>query len=608
MDRYSAPPERIGACPVEEGGFRFRVWAPRARRLAVEYPDRSGPPLPLVRGDRGYFEATDPEAKVGERYWVRLGRRRLPDPASRSQPDGLWGPSALVDPSRLGIDRAADRDVDLSRAVLYEMHVGTFSAAGTFAGAVEHLDALAALGVTAVELLPIEEERGERGWGYGPVHQFAVRRSYGGPVGFAKFVNAAHARGLAVLLDVVYNHWSTPARFLERFGPYFHATASTPWGPTPNMDGPGADEVRSYLFESARLWLEDYGVDGFRLDAVHEVYDRSSVPFWAEFSARCRALGERLGRRPVLIAESDLNDTKIFRPPSAGGWGLDAQWSDDFHHALHATLTGERSGYYADFGSLELLARAFERPFRFEGEYSVFRKRTHGSPAGNVEPSRFVAFDQNHDQVGNRGDGARLTTLLSPGLARIGLGLLLFAPYVPMLFMGEEYGEVRPFFFFADPPTALAHRLVRGRLRQLRSNGFEVPPPDPVDPATQDRCRLDWARAVSPEGIAHRALVAALLALRRELPALQPGGATSATATEDRRTLRVQRNLGRSTAVLFANLGSSAARFDLEPSVPWSVRLRSYESTSPRNIDTTELPAANPFEVPRESFAILAGP
>jgi len=604
MGGYGAPEEWVGAVPAPEGGFRFRVWAPHVRRLSVEFPDRARPSVALARAERGYFEATDPEARAGDRYWLRLGRRRLPDPASRSQPDGLWGPSALVGPMQLGIDRARSHDVDLAHAVLYELHIGTFSTGGTFDGAIEHLEELASLGVTAVELLPIEEERGERGWGYGPVHQFAVRRAYGGPSGLARFVNAAHARGLAVLLDVVYNHWSVQARFLERFGPYFHATASTPWGPTPNVDGPGADEVRRYLFDNARLWLENFRVDGFRLDAVHEVYDRSSRPFWAEFSDYCRALGDRLGRRPVLIAESDLNDTKVVRPPAAGGWGLDAQWSDDFHNALHAALTGERAGYYADFGSLSQLARTFERPFRFEGEYSVFRKRTHGSPAGDVGPFRFVVFDQNHDQVGNRGDGARLTTLLSPGLVRVALGLLLFAPYVPMLFMGEEYGERRPFYFFADPPAAFARRMVQGRLRHLRSNGFTEPPPNPVEPSTQELCRLDWARAASADGVAHRAFVASLLALRREEPALL-GSATTARAWEEERRLEVRRSRGSTAVLLLANLGRAMARFELEPSGRWTTILRSDEPGCSRNGVTLPRAGTSPYELPAESCAIL---
>lgn len=574
--------ERLGAVPALGGGFRFRVWAPRARRVIVVYLGRRERRFPLKRGDNGYFEGTDSAARAGDSYWLSVDRRRFPDPASRSQPQGTPGPSALVDLPSLGEHGATGSSVDLARAVLYELHVGTFSPEGTFDGARSRLPALARLGVTAVELLPVEEERGERGWGYGPVLHFAVKRAYGGPEGLLRFVAAAHAAGLGVLLDVVYNHWSVQAGFLERFGPYFHPRASTPWGPTPNVDGPGSDEVRQYFWDNARMWLEEYGVDGFRLDAVHEVHDRSSRPFWGEFSEHCRSVAARWGGRPVLIAESDLNDIRILRPVAEGGWGLDAQWSDDFHHALHAALTGERAGYYVDYGPLAALARAFERPFLFEGGYSRYRERRHGAPAVGVAPTRFVVYDQNHDQVGNRGDGARLTTLLPPGLVRVGLGLTLFAPYVPMLFMGEEYGETRPFYFFADLPRVFAHRLSAGRLRQLRAHGFREPPPDPSDPATFERSRLNWAAADAAEGQAFRTFVTELLRLRRELPALRSAGTVSARAWEDERQLVVRREFDGATAVLLANLGPLARRFShVDWPGEWAERLCSDDFRPP---------------------------
>jgi maltooligosyltrehalose trehalohydrolase len=556
----------LGAVPMPDGGFHFLVWAPNARRVSVVFPDQDRPAVRLEPFENGYFEGTDPLSQSGQRYWLRVDGHRLADPTSRSQPEGPAGPSALVDLSAWRRRVLARHSLDLSRAVLYELHVGTFSPEGTFAGALGRLPQLVDLGVTAVELMPVEEERGERGWGYGPVHQFAVSRSYGGPEGLSQFVVAAHRAGLGVLLDVVYNHWSHQASFLERFGPYFHMTASTPWGPTPNLDGPGGPEVRRYLLESAQLWLEHYGVDGFRLDAVHEIHERAGHPFWAEFSDHCRAVGARSGRRPVLIAESALNDVGILRPTSEGGWGLDAQWSDDFHHALHAALTGERAGYYIDYGPLPMLAQAFERPFLLEGGYSRYLGRAHGKPAEGFGPEHFVVFDQNHDQVGNRGDGARLTTLLPPGLARVALGLTLFAPYVPMLFMGEEYGETRPFYFFADPPPRFARRLTEGRLRQLREHGFADAPPDPGEEATFERSRLDWDAAEAPAGRTFRAFVSELIRLRRELPALGPGGTLVARAGEEPPHLVIRRDRGNASAVLLANLAPVAGRI---PDVGW---------------------------------------
>ncbi len=613
MASNAEPDDRLGAVPAPGGGYRFRVWAPRAKRVAVVYP---GPPrrrFPLDRKDRGYFLGVDPRAARGMPYWLAVDRTLLPDPASRSQPRGNEGPSALVDLSAFGDPPIAAASVDLAHAVLYELHLGTFSKEGTFEGAIAHLDDLADLGVTAVELLPIEEERGERGWGYGPVHQFAVRRAYGGPEGLLRFARAAHGLGLGVLLDVVYNHWSVQASFLERFGPYFHPRATTPWGPTPNVDGPGSDEVRRYLFDNARMWLEEYGLDGFRLDAVHEVYDRSPRPFWGEFSVACKSAGARTGRQPVLIAESDLNDTKILKPVTEGGWGLDGQWSDDFHHALHAALTGERGGYYADYGPLALLARAFERPFLFEGAYSGHRARRHGASSEGFGADRFVVYDQNHDQVGNRSDGARLTTLVSPGLARVALGLTLFSPYVPMLFMGEEYGEKRPFYFFSDPPPRFTRRLVTGRLRQLQANGFADPPPDPTDLRTFEQSRLDWGADRTTEGVACRRLVAELLRLRRELAALGEPGTVSAHAWEEERCLRVRRDAGAFTAVLLANFAERTRRFeDLGPG-PWAERLSSDRPRLDRSRgeDRDDGPGVEPMggEAPvwvsPESFVVL---
>lgn len=572
----SAESDRLGAVPVADGGFHFRVWAPRARRVNVVYDGTRARRFALERVDNGYFVGRDPRATAGDLYRFEVDRRRLPDPASRSQPRGFRGPSALVDLMAFEGRVPAISDPRLANSVLYELHLGTFSPQGTFDEARVHLESLARLGVTAVELLPVEEERGDRGWGYGPVLQFAVRRSYGGPGGLLRFVAAAHRVGLSVLLDVVYNHWSGEARFLEHFGPYFHPRASTPWGPTPNVDGPGSDEVRRYFFENARMWLVEYGVDGFRLDAVHEIFDRSARPFWGEFSEYCRAVTAPLHRRPLLIAESDLNDVRILRPVSEGGWGLDAQWSDDFHSALHAALTGERAGYYVDFGPLDLVARAFEHPFLLEGTYSRYKDRRYGAPAVGVRPEQFVVFDQNHDQVGNRGDGARLTVLLPHGLARVALGLTLFSPYVPMLFMGEEYGETRPFYFFANPPPVAGLRVKTDRLRQLEAHGFPKPPPDPSLRSTFERSQLDWNASETPGGLATRALVSDLLRLRRELPALRPGGSTQARAWEEERLLLVRRDADTAAAALLANIGPVPRRFpDLGAPGLWIERLRS---------------------------------
>ncbi|MGA8537540.1 MAG: malto-oligosyltrehalose trehalohydrolase [Thermoplasmata archaeon] len=560
---------RLGAFPYLRGGVQFRVWAPRARAVRVSLTGASRSTFDLFPEERGYFSAVVPSAHPGDRYRFRLGGRRFPDPASRSQPDGLSGPSEVVDPGAFDWSDSTWRPPPLPRSVLYELHVGTFTESGTLDSAIPRLARLAELGITTVELLPVSEERADTGWGYGPVFSFAVRRSYGGAPALQRFVDAAHGIGLAVVLDIVFNHWSGEAAFLERFGPYFHPRATTPWGPTPNFEGPGSDEVRRYFFECARAWLRDFHIDGFRLDAVHEVRDRPGPPFWAELSQVVRSEEARQAKPSCLIGESDLNDVRILRPVSDGGWGLDAQWADDFHSALHAALTGERQGYYADFGPLESLARAFEKPLLLQGGYSVFHGRRYGAPIGNVDPERFVVFDQNHDQVGNRGDGARLTTLLPGELPHVALALLLWSASVPMLFMGEEYGETRPFYFFTDPSLRSGARVQGGRNRELRARGYRRMPPNPSLRSTFDRSHLDWSEAESPRGRAFGRLVATLVALRRDLPALRPGGRVEARAWEDARLLSVHRETPQGAAVLLANVGEKPARF---PSVHWAGR------------------------------------
>ncbi len=557
----------LGATPDPAGGFRFRVWAPRATRVEIEYASDSHRLLLERVHTSGYFEGRDPAASPGTRYWIQLDEHRWPDPASRSQPDGGLGPSALTDLAAAGRPSALASPVELARSAIYELHVGAFTQGGTFLDVVPHLEELADTGITAIELLPVVEDGGERGWGYGPIFQFAPRRAYGGPAGLLRLVDAAHRAGVAVLLDVVYNHWGPGSGFLEEFGPYFHPRATTPWGPTPNLIAAGSDEVRRYFFENGRMWIEEYGLDGFRLDAVHEIYDRAPHRFWAEFSDASEAAGVRVGRHPILIAESDLNDVQILRPTALGGWGLDGQWSDDFHHALHAALTGERMGYYADYGPLATLARAFERPFVFEGQFSRGKGRRHGASSAGTAPGHFVVFDQNHDQVGNRGDGARLTTLLSPAQARAALALTLLSPYVPMLFMGEEYGETRPFYFFGDPPAAARERLAQGRIRDLRENGFETPPPDPSEVTTLEASRLDWARADSEEGRSRRRFVRALLKARGSRPGWSGPGATETRFSEIDRWLAVCRSWAGGAMLLLANLGERAVQL---PPLPWS--------------------------------------
>jgi maltooligosyltrehalose trehalohydrolase len=493
----------LGASPQPDGTTEFRVWAPRPQRVAVRLRGEDH-----AANEEGYgvYAARLPSG-AGERYEIVLDGTAWPDPASRHQPDGLRGPSAVVDPGSFAWSDRDWRGVALEDLVIYELHVGTFTDDGTFDAVIPHLAALRELGVTAIELMPVADFPGTRGWGYDGVYLSAAHRAYGGPEGLARLVDAAHAAGLAVLLDVVYNHvGASGQKALEAFGPYFTERYSTFWGDALNYDDADCDPVREWVLQSAEGWVRDFHLDGLRLDAIHAIYDFSAKHLLAELGERVRAA------RPgaLVIAESGLGDPKVIRPSEIGGLGLDANWADDFHHALRVLLTGERDGYYADFGEVAQLAKAYRRPFVHDGTWSEVRRRIFGAPAFDRPPAQFVVFDQNHDQVGNRAFGDRL-----PAEVRsLAAFCTLLSPFTPLLFMGEEYGEPAPFQFFSDhidPEIAQATR--EGRRREFAafaSFGEEVP--DPQDPETFRRSKL--TRREEP-GL--RDLYAKLLRVRREL-------------------------------------------------------------------------------------------
>ncbi len=473
----------------------FRVWAPRARQVDLVLGDggRHGLDGP---DDRGWFTVEVAGAGPGDDYAYSLdGGPPRPDPRSAWQPAGVHGPSRLVDHGAFAwTDGAWDGGVPLAEAVVYELHVGTFSPEATYDGVVPKLDHLVDLGVTAVELLPVVEYPGRWGWGYDGVDLYAPKSADGGPEGLKRLVDACHARGLSVIVDVVYNHLGPAGNYLSEFGPYFTDRYSTPWGEAVNLDGPDSDAVRAFVVDNALMWLRDYHADGLRLDAVHAIVDTSATHILEELAARVDDLEAQLGLPKFLVAESDLNDPRMVAERSAGGYGIDAQWSDDFHHALHALLTGERAGYYGDFGSMAQLAKALRQAFVYDGGYSAHRRRRHGrSPAG-LPATRFLGYLQNHDQVGNRADGARTSMLLSDGLLRAAAALVLLGPSVPMLFQGEEWGAATPFLYFTDHEDPKLGRAVsEGRRREFAAFGWspsEVP--DPQAPKTFEQSRLDW--------------------------------------------------------------------------------------------------------------------
>jgi maltooligosyltrehalose trehalohydrolase len=506
----------------------FAVWAPEAGSVAVVVDGTAHPMVPadsIQHADRaGWWEARVDGAGHGTDYAYALdGADPLPDPRSRCQPDGVHAASRVWDPAAAPApDDTAWTGRGLPGAVIYELHVGTFTPGGTFDAAVERLDHLVELGITHVEVLPLNAFDGTRGWGYDGVLWFAVTENYGGPDGFRRFVAACHERGLAVVLDAVYNHLGPSGAYLDRFGPYFLGT--NVWGPSLNLDGAGSDTVRAYILENVAMWFTDFGVDALRLDAVHALRDSRATHLLEDMAVTADGLAATLGRPCTLIAESDLNDPRLVTPREAGGYGLDAQWCDDVHHALHSTLTGETQGYYVDFGQLDTLARVLREAFVHSGTWSTFRGRTHGRPVdlNRVPGHRFVAYLQDHDQIGNRAAGDRLSASLSPGLLACGAALVLCSPFTPMLFMGEEWGASTPWAFFVgfDDPV-LADAVRTGRAEEFAGHGWggaEVP--DPTDVRTFERSRLDWSEPDEGQHAWLLEVYRTLIALRRTEPEL----------------------------------------------------------------------------------------
>src|SRR3954464_14680598 len=497
----------LGAVPGGAGTVEFRGWGPHPERgdVRVRGADHE------LRSEGFGVRSARVEAAAGDDYVFLLDGAALPAPASAHQPDGLRGPSRIVDARAFEwTDAGWHGAAELQDAVLYELHVGTFTAEGTFEAAIEHLPELARIGVTHIEVMPVAEFPGARGWGYDGVYISAAQSSYGGPLGLQRLVDAAHAAGLGVILDVVYNHvGASGGGALAAYGPYFTDKYSTFWGEAMNYDDADSDPVREWVLQSAEGWIRDFHIDGLRLDAIHAIYDSNAKHV-------LRALAERVhGRnhRALVISESGLNDPKVTRPGSAGGYGHDAAWADDFHHALRVLLTGDRAGYYEEFGRVEQLGKAFRRPFVHDGDYSTFRRRRFGAPANDRPVQEFVVFDQNHDQVGNRAFGDCLPDEARP----LAAFCTLVSPFVPMLFMGEEYGERAPFQFFTDhidEKIAVATRDGRRREFAAFAEFSAEDVPDPQDPGTFERSKL------TREGDATtRALYAKLLRARRELPA-----------------------------------------------------------------------------------------
>jgi maltooligosyltrehalose trehalohydrolase len=500
----------------------IRVWAPDARAVDIRANSRT---LGMMKGDGGWWSSVDPIPTGTDYAFLIDGEGPFPDPRSPYQPQGVHGPSQCVDHAAFPWTDQHWQPAPLSSAVIYELHIGTFTPEGTFDSARTRLDHLASLGVTHVELMPVQEFSGDWGWGYDGVDLYAPHHVYGAPDDLKRLVDACHSKGLAVLLDVVYNHLGPTGNYLSRFGPYFTKKYSTPWGEALNLDGPQSDEVRRFLCDNALMWLRDYHIDGLRIDAIHAIFDVSATHFLEQLAREVDELEAHTGRHLTLIAESDLNDPRVVTPLEYGGYGIDAQWNDDFHHALHTTLTGERSGYYEDFHGLVDLVKSLRDAFVYDGRYSPHRRRHHGRKPQALSGSRFVGFLQNHDQVGNRAKGERISQSMSLGRLQIGAALVLCSPFVPLLFQGEEFGASAPFAYFthhSDPDLASA--VTEGRRAEFAAFGWrpeEVPDPQALE--TFSRAKLNWDEI---DHEPHKTLLdwyRRLIALRKGTPDLADG-------------------------------------------------------------------------------------
>jgi len=558
----------LGATPLEGGRCNFSVWAPRAERVEVRLV---GPPerlLHLKPRERGYFQGDLDGVAPGSLYFYRLdGVKDRPDPASRFQPEGVHGPSQVISPQFPWEDQGwcgpALRDY-----VIYELHVGVFTPQGTFDAIIPYLTELKDLGVTAVELMPVAQFSGERNWGYDGAYPFAVQNTYGGPAGLKRLVNACHRLGLAVVLDVVYNHLGPEGNYLWDYGDYFTNHYRTPWGDAVNFDRSHSDEVRRFFLENALYWITDCHIDALRLDGLHAIIDQSAQPFLAQLARAVHEQAERLGRRVYLVAESDHNDAHLIRAPELGGYGLDAHWNDDFHHAVHTLLTGEQYGYYQDFGRLEQLAKAFREGFIYSGQYSAYRRRRHGSSGRDLPPHRFVAFAQNHDQAGNRPGGERLSRLVSSEALKLAAGVVILAPFLPLLFMGEEYGEVAPFHYFISyQDQDLVEAVRRGRREEFSAFAWAADLPDPQSEETFLSAKLNHGLCQVERHRLLREFYRELLRLRREALTFAGNGSADLEVNhyEKEKVLLVRRAGGTLETAMVCNFQASSRSLDL----PW---------------------------------------
>jgi maltooligosyltrehalose trehalohydrolase len=616
----------LGATYLGEDRYDLNLWAPKASAVTLRLLDPQERLVPMQPTGGGFYQVHVEGVAPGTRYFFRLTDQESgeskdrPDPTARALPEGVHGPSQLIDP-HFDWGDASWAGIPLQHFMIYELHVGTFTPEGTFDAVIPHLAQLKELGITAIELMPVAQFAGDRNWGYDGVAPFAVQDSYGGPVALKRLVNACHQAGLAVVLDVVYNHFGAEGNYLWDYGPYFTDRYHTPWGDAVNFDGPGSDQVRRYFIENAVYFLRDFHIDALRLDAVHAMLDFSATPFLEELAAVVDREAVHLNRRVYLIAESDLNDARLVRSRENHGDGLDAQWSDDFHHALHVLLTGDSQGYYRDFVDesgaqpLQFLVKALREGFVYSGQYSVVRGRRHGNSSREIPAYRFVVCIQNHDQVGNRMNGERLTALTSWARAKLGAALLLLAPYVPLLFMGEEYGETAPFLFFTSNNDETLVELVReGRKREFSDFMAQGEPADPYAEETFQRSKLNHALAQEGQHRELRDFYRTLIQLRKTLPALEllskdhtavhTFGAGSEGDSPEERVLLLHRWYGEDQVIALFNFANVECQLQLPfPAGTWQKLTDSSLGQAPFPAEVIS-PGQVEITLPAESFAL----
>jgi maltooligosyltrehalose trehalohydrolase len=610
---------KIGAHYLGDRRCEFTVWAPNAETVALQIVAPKHQLIPMQKQDQGYWQVTAPDIEPGTCYLYQLnGGETRPDPASFAQPEGVHGPSQVIDQDFTWKDHDWS-GVPLENMIIYELHVGTFTPEGTFEAIIPRLKDLRELGVTAIEIMPIAQFPGSepaqggcayRNWGYDGVYPFAVQNSYGGPKGLKNLVEACHQTGIAVVLDVVYNHFGPEGNYMSHFAPYFTETYRTPWGSAINFDDAHSPDVRSFFIQNALHWLQDYHIDALRLDAIQAIYDLGAKHFLEELAENVAAFSEEDGRRRYLIAESDLNNPRIIRPPTQGGYGLDAQWSDDFHHSLHALLTSSDIGYYQDFGKCEHLAKAYQDTFVYDWKYAPHRQRFHGTSALDRPLTQFVVCIQNHDQIGNQMLGERLFKLISFEALKLAAGAVLLSPYIPLLFMGEEYGEEAPFTYFVSHSDPDLIRAVRqGRKQEFAAFHYEGEPLDPEALETFEMCKMNWEKRKEGKHQVLWSFHQHLIQLRNTHPVLIERDRHSLEAGFNEADKLVWWRRGRETEQLFClmNFSDRDVPFHAElQAKSWRKMLDSADEkwTGPGSLAPEKLDSAQEFVVRSQSFVL----